>query len=225
MGGHEFDESTKPKDSAGEAGGLRTAVQEQGERHSTAEMKHDQQVATARLEEKGVLPTLSFEAERNGTQLSGQELKSEGIKCEKHDDGKGNSSSTVEFPNGVKIENSHEKPNKVSDHGAVVTDTSGHMVVLPKDGHYEQGKDGTIIDKKTGHPVLKENEDGTTTVYTDKGVYTAHPDGSVDKEPAIKNMKNGKWDGTWTVLDTKDPLGGLNLDDMDDVKRSTHKKH
>jgi len=151
---------------------------------------------------KDVPPPRQVEV-RSGHDLSRADLKEEGIKrhTEKHGH---ETKSEVELPNGIKVENSKDTTPHPGHGRATVTEVSGHNLTLPQGMDVKMNKDGTVVDRKTGHPVVREMEDGSTRVWTDKGVYNVYPNGEVTKESAIKNRN-----GTWTIFDTKDPLGGL----------------
>ncbi len=151
---------------------------------------------------------------RSGHALSRDERSEITVTNEKH----GNVSRTeVELPNGVKVEMTKDSTLHEAKEGRVqVGPLEERHIKLPEGMEVERRDDGTIIDKKTGHPVLREMEDGSTRVWTDKGVYNVYPDGEVTKETAIKNR-----DGTWTVLDTKTPLGDMRVPNLAGDKLSS----
>jgi len=140
---------------------------------------------------------------------SDKDLAQDGIKRSHGVTDDGKETNKTEFPNGIKI--------YTEAGGQVMTGESGSKITmgpvtevtgLPAGTHEKHKGSGVYVDAQN-RPVMTTNEDGSHTVYTDKGVYTAREDGTVTKETAIKH-KNG----TWTVVDTSTPLGGLRPSDL-----------
>ncbi len=151
---------------------------------------------------KDVPPPPNIEV-RSGRDLDRADLKEEGITRTRDTQGPV-TSSEVKFPNGVEVQNGKDTTPRDGESGSRVKEVSTHMVVVPEGA--EQRADGTVVDKKTGRPIAKEMEDGSTRVWTDKGVYNVYPNGEVTKETAIKNR-----DGSWKILNVKDPLGDMKV--------------
>jgi len=211
MGGKELDEQLREQTKSVDSSELSSNVLE---REQTApQMRQESKQATGRMEAKGDLTLLGF---RTGTELSGKQLAREGIKFQTR-----NGDTTVDFPNGVeitarKVETSTiTKTNDDGTHTTFEVQSGGIDVDLSKVQpqplrEKPPAGSGTIIDGK-GNEIIKRNEDGSYTVANSAtDFYTVYPDGSVNKETAIRS-RDGK---SWEVIDTNTPLGGLRPGDV-----------
>lgn len=155
------------------------------------------------LVEKGILPTVSFmemsNDVRSGIPATGTEIKDLGIKVHR-----GQGGSTVsEYPNGVKIET---LPAADSQTGSI---RLGPTIGLSAQKPNHLDKYGEVVDPK-GRVIARMNDDGSVTVDSGKGFFTQYPDGTINRETAIRS-RDGK---TFAVIDTNTPLGDLRPDDM-----------
>src|SRR5262249_45338067 len=99
---------------------------------------------------------------RGGTELGEKDLEKEGIKSQSASR-PGNIGTTVEVSNGVIVVNGRD----VSEHEASSSASADVRVCTLKDGvgqgNFKMGEDGkTIVYQKTGHPVARYMEDGST---------------------------------------------------------------
>ena len=152
----------------------------------------------------------------SGKELSSKDLADEGIKC-KRDPGVG--LTEADFDNGIKVTaqgpsdstSMREGGRKVEVHtDALVTVEAPKDLQPTKEVHEKDGS--TMVYDKHGHPMAEKHEDGSARVWTDKGVYNVYPDGHVTKETAVKNH-----DGTWKIIDDKNPLNQDMKKQMDKV--------
>jgi len=154
-------------------------------------------------------PTISYQ----GT--SDKDLAQDGVKRAHGVGADGKSTSSTEFPNGVKISTGGGGEETMPD-GTKITLSPSQIVETPANLHlHEHPKGSGVFVDSHNKTVLTDNADGSKSIYTDKGVYTAREDGSVTKESAIKDRH-----GNWTVIDTSTPLGGMRPSDM--VKQPGH---
>lgn len=198
-------EATKPADALqrGESGNL---AEFGPERTDPAQLLRDNQVKTDVLVDKGVLPSLDLLAMANGfrtgDEVGASELRKAGIKCKRDVDADGRESTKAEYPNGVKVTVT-EGTTITRKNGVKVEIEPTSLVEVPK-GSREHPKGSGVFVDGNGKQIAKVNDDGSVTVDTGKGIYTQYHDG-ITKETAIRS-RDGK---SWTVIDTKTPLGGL----------------
>jgi hypothetical protein len=152
------------------------------------------------LVENGILPSLSFMSGdvRTGMPATAPEMKDSGVKVHHGKDG----STTGDYPSGVKVEST---PASNSGKSNVILEPTISVESLPPN---HMNKKGEVIDPK-GRVLAKMNDDGSVTVDSGKGFYTQYPDGSINRESAIRTR-----DGKFEVIDTNTPLGNLRPGDM-----------
>ncbi|HEY9867794.1 MAG TPA: hypothetical protein V6D08_01185 [Candidatus Obscuribacterales bacterium] len=176
------------------------------ERTAPGQWTQDIQQKTVDLVDSGVLPSLDLLAMssdfRTGTEVGAKDLRDAGISCKRDVDSDGRESTTAEYPNGVKVTVT-EGTTITREDGRKIEIGPSSMVELPP-GAKEQPKGSGIYVDRAGKQLAKVNEDGSVTVDTGEGFFTQYPDG-ITKETAIRS-RDGK---TWTVIDTKTPLGGM----------------
>jgi len=146
--------------------------------------------------------------ELKGSGTSDKDLAQDGIK--RHH---GKDSATTEFPNGVKISTAGAGADVTLDNGQKMHISGAMHIDAPKGAHQSHPGSNLIVDSHN-KPLYQENKDGSKTVFTETGAYTVRNDGSVTKESALKNR-----DGSFTIVDTNSPLGGLSPKDMDSVNQ------
>jgi hypothetical protein len=195
---HENFEATKAPDA--QQGTLANLSSYAMERSAPMQSRGDQHT---NLVEKGILPTVSFmemsNDVRTGTPPTAAEIKDSGVKVHR-----GQGGSTVsEYPNGVKIET---LPAPASQTGSV---RFGPTIGLSTEKPNHLDKKGEVVDPK-GRVIARMNDDGSVTVDSGNGFFTQYPDGTVNRESAIRS-RDGK---NFAVLDTNTPLGDLRPSDM-----------
>ena len=149
---------------------------------------------------------------------SEKDLADDGIKTQHATGDKGEATTTTEFPNGVKTIADAES-HTVKDNGARITHEASVSIITPQGVHEKVKGSGNYYDGQNKE-VYTDNKDGSYTVYSNGGAYTAREDGTVTKEGAIKNP-----DGSWKVFNLNDPLGGLDLDSLDPTPKQQPTKH
>jgi hypothetical protein len=199
MTNHENFESTKTADSMRDGGSSNLSTYAL-ERLAPNQNERNQQKG---LIENGVLPSLSFNMAdsyvRTGTEAKPQELKDSGVRVQHGKDG----SVKSEYPSGVVVE-SIPPVHSTKDHV-----TLGPTIGLSPEKPNHMNSKGDVVDPK-GRVIAHMNDDGSVTVDSGKGFYTHHPDGTIDRESAIRS-RDGK---TFKVLDTNNPLGGMSPSDL-----------
>lgn len=154
-----------------------------------------------------ILPPMMLIEARTGSEAKAQEIKESGVHCTRHSKD-GVTNVKAEYPSGVVLESSEDKNQRASKHGNAVVTETGIVSIEAKAPNHMNSK-GEVIDEK-GRIIAKQNADGSVTVDSGKGFYTQYPDGEIRRESALRS-RNGK---DFEVLDTNNPLGGMQVPDQ-----------
>ncbi len=142
-----------------------------------------------------------------GDEIKSDDLKNSHVKASKTvEDGR--KGTTAEYPNGIGLKvKEGPRPETVGGrfHRSKSEAEIAHSGDLRKKGN-------SWVDEK-GKEIIKRNDDGSYTIDSGEGFFRQGPNG-IEKVTALRHRN-----GTFSELNTKDPLGDLTPSDLSSKKR------